>query len=219
MKRIKRRATDFDSCQIRVYPLGDALWIGRVMKGGEQVGVTPTALTPEEVVIAAIEQGTEPDMVIEHRHEPTASRREGDAFCIGRVHLALQGRTGAAELSADERAVFDAVLGEFMDGTHTAEARDCWATFSTMTNTDQEATDNHEFRHLLSKARDAARGGNNAWSVQSTGEKLAVALVLNRFDWLQAMDYTIAEAIKRVGQEWVGMIPTVAKVIHDETEQ
>lgn len=79
--------------------------------------------------------------------------------------------------------------------------------------------DSYEFKHLLAKARDAATGGVDAWRVQSTGEKLAVALVLNRFDWLQAMDYTIAEAIERVGQEWVGMIPTVAKVLHDEAEQ
>lgn len=73
--------------------------------------------------------------------------------------------------------------------------------------------DNHEFRHFLHKARDAAAGGHDAWSVQSTGEKLAVALVLNRFDWLQAMGYTIAEAIERVGSQWVGMIPEVAHVI------
>lgn len=77
----------------------------------------------------------------------------------------------------------------------------------------------YEFKHLLAKARDAANGGDSAWSVQSTGEKLAVALVLNRFDWLQAMDYTIAEAIERVGHEWVGMIPAVAKVLHDEAGQ
>ena len=77
----------------------------------------------------------------------------------------------------------------------------------------------YEFTHLLAKTRDVASGGDSAWSVQSTGEKLAVALVLNRFDWLQAMDYTIAEAIKRVGQEWVGMIPAVAKILQDEAEQ
>lgn len=75
-----------------------------------------------------------------------------------------------------------------------------------------------EFRHLLGKARDAAAGGDAAWSVQSTGEKLAVALVLNRFDWLQSMDYTIAEAIDRVGAEWIAHIPVVARVIRDARE-
>lgn len=76
----------------------------------------------------------------------------------------------------------------------------------------------YEFKHLLAKARDAATGGENAWSVQSTGEKLAVALVLNRFDWLQAMDYSIAEAIERVGPQWSGMIPAVAKAIRDHSD-
>lgn len=78
--------------------------------------------------------------------------------------------------------------------------------------------DDPEFRHLLGKARDAAVGGAEAWSPQSTGEKLAVALALNRADWLAAMDYTIAEAIERVGPQWVAMIPAVAKAIRDETE-
>ena len=75
----------------------------------------------------------------------------------------------------------------------------------------------HEFDHLLRKVRDAATGGHSAWLVQSTGEKLAVALVLNRFDWLQAMDYSIAEAIERVGPEWAGMIPSVAKALQGQS--
>ena len=71
------------------------------------------------------------------------------------------------------------------------------------------------FQQLLSKARDAAAGGEAAWATQSTGERLAVALVLNRFDWLDKMAYTIPEAIDRVGPDWVGMIPTVSKMIQD----
>lgn len=74
----------------------------------------------------------------------------------------------------------------------------------------------HEYRHLLQKCRDAAAGG---WSVQSTGEKLATALVLNRADWLQEMDYTIAEAIDRVGQRWVALIPHIAKVLKEEQDR
>jgi hypothetical protein len=38
----------------------------------------------------------------------------------------------------------------------------------------------NEYHHLLNKARDAKRGGSEAWRVMSTGEKVAVALVLNR---------------------------------------
>jgi len=51
------------------------------------------------------------------------------------------------------------------------------------------------YEHLLSKARDAKRGGHDAWAVQSTGEKVTVALVLNRADWLAEMQYTLADAI------------------------
>ncbi len=69
---------------------------------------------------------------------------------------------------------------------------------------------------LLNKARDAMRGGHDAWVVQSTGEKVAVALVLNRADWLAEFDYTIAEAIERAGQEWVAMIPQIARQLGEE---
>ena len=51
------------------------------------------------------------------------------------------------------------------------------------------------YEHLVRKAHDAKRGGHEAWAVQSTGEKVAVALVLNRADWLAEMQYTLADAI------------------------
>ena len=57
-----------------------------------------------------------------------------------------------------------------------------------------------ELDHIIRKARYALHGG---FSVLSTGEKLAAALVLNRADWLASMDYTMAEAIDRVGAEWL----------------
>jgi hypothetical protein len=75
---------------------------------------------------------------------------------------------------------------------------------------------NPRYEHLLHKARDAKRGGHDAWAVQSTGEKVAVALVLNRPDWLTEYGYTIAEAIDRAGQDWVGMIPQIARQLGDE---
>jgi len=43
---------------------------------------------------------------------------------------------------------------------------------------------NDRYEHLLRKSRDASRGGHDAWGVQSTGEKVPVALVLNRAGWL-----------------------------------
>lgn len=51
-----------------------------------------------------------------------------------------------------------------------------------------------EYRHLLGKARDAAKmSGRDSWAVQSTGEKVAVARMLNRADWLASMSYTLAD--------------------------
>ena len=75
---------------------------------------------------------------------------------------------------------------------------------------------NDAYEHLLRKSRDAKRGGHAAWSVQSTGEKVAVALVLNRADWLSTIQYTIADAIERSGIEWVAMIPQVARQLAKE---
>jgi hypothetical protein len=75
---------------------------------------------------------------------------------------------------------------------------------------------NDRYEHLLRKSRDAKRGGREAWAVQSTGEKVAVALALNRADWLEEIQYTIAEAIERSGQEWVAIIPQVARQLAEE---
>ena len=75
---------------------------------------------------------------------------------------------------------------------------------------------NDRYCHLLNKARQAMRCGRTAWAVQSTCEKVAVALVLNRADWLEEIGYTIAEAIERAGQEWVVMIPRVARQLAEE---
>ena len=75
---------------------------------------------------------------------------------------------------------------------------------------------NSIYDHLLRKAEDAKRSGHDAWAVQSTGERVAVALVLNRADWLAEHGYTIAEAIERSGSEWVAMIPQVARQLVDQ---
>lgn len=75
---------------------------------------------------------------------------------------------------------------------------------------------NDRYEHLLRKALDAKSQGYEAWAVQSTGEKAAVALVLNRVDWLSTIQYTIAEGIERSGGEWVAIIPQVARQLADE---
>lgn len=78
------------------------------------------------------------------------------------------------------------------------------------------STQSDRYEHLLRKAREAKRGGHDAWAVHSTGKKVAVALVLNRADWLEEIQYTIAEAIDRSGAECVAMIPQVARQLADE---
>jgi len=53
---------------------------------------------------------------------------------------------------------------------------------------------------------DAVRGGYEAWALQSTGERVAVALALNRADWLAKIDYTLAEAIDRLDSDWLACV-------------
>lgn len=71
-------------------------------------------------------------------------------------------------------------------------------------------------QQIIDKSR-AARDGR--FSVLSTGEKLAAALVLNRPDLLARVDYTMAEAIERVGQDWLQRIPEAARQLRYEAEQ
>lgn len=73
---------------------------------------------------------------------------------------------------------------------------------------------NYTFKQFLSKARAASIGGEDAWAVQSTGEKLAVALALNRADWIESMGYTEAEAVERIGPTWAELIPAVRQALH-----
>ncbi len=49
----------------------------------------------------------------------------------------------------------------------------------------------------------------------SSGERLAVALVLNRHDWLEDMEYTILEAVARLEPEWLAACHSVAKTLRD----
>lgn len=45
----------------------------------------------------------------------------------------------------------------------------------------------------------------------STGEKIAVCLVLDRGDWLKRIGYTMLEAIERLGPEWLAACHVAAK--------
>lgn len=77
------------------------------------------------------------------------------------------------------------------------------------------AAQDTEFRHILAKARAARAGG---FGVLSRGEKLACALLLNRVDWLQEMEFTIMEAIERVGPEWMALLPRVARELERDND-
>jgi hypothetical protein len=67
--------------------------------------------------------------------------------------------------------------------------------------------------HILNSARRAALG---RVGVLSTGERLAAALVLNRVDWLD--EYTIAEALDRIGESWASLIPEAARQLGREID-
>lgn len=69
---------------------------------------------------------------------------------------------------------------------------------------------------LISIAKRARGGG---YSVMSMGEKLAAALILNRPDWIAALDYTLADALDRVGRDWVGLIPTASQHVERAAEE
>ena len=73
----------------------------------------------------------------------------------------------------------------------------------------------NDLDHIVAKSRHAAAGG---FGVLSTGEKLAAALVLNRPDWLARMNYTLAEAMERLGAKWLALIPQASKQVADEAE-
>jgi hypothetical protein len=73
-----------------------------------------------------------------------------------------------------------------------------------------------ELAHILAKSRDAAAGGIGALS---TGEALAAALVLNRPDWLAAMNYTIAEAMERIGPDWAQLVTAAARQFKRDSEE
>jgi hypothetical protein len=49
----------------------------------------------------------------------------------------------------------------------------------------------------------------------SRGEALAVALVLNRIDWLDTMGCTIAAALDYIDDDVIPIIPTVARLVPD----
>lgn len=74
-------------------------------------------------------------------------------------------------------------------------------------------SENDILAKLVTKCRQAHLG---QLAALSHGEQLAVALTLNRADWLADADTTMAQAIDRVGPNWLAVIPQAARVLEDE---
>lgn len=70
---------------------------------------------------------------------------------------------------------------------------------------------------FLKKALLAAELGIKAWRPMSTGEKVSVALALNRQDWLVDMGSSIPEAIDRAG-DWAPLVPHVARQVSERRQ-
>lgn len=73
-----------------------------------------------------------------------------------------------------------------------------------------------EYQHLYGKAKDVALDGEDTWHVLSTSEQLAVAMIFNRFDWLTKAGYSMPEAVRRIGPEWMALIPPIARELRDD---
>ena len=62
-----------------------------------------------------------------------------------------------------------------------------------------KATGNSHIDHLNELVLSVAKGDLSAFGAISTGEAIYVALAANRVDLLEKMDYTIPEALARIG--------------------
>jgi hypothetical protein len=63
----------------------------------------------------------------------------------------------------------------------------------------------------LSEMADACAADPKHRGVLSSSEQLAIAIILNREDWLSEWNYTMLEAVDRIGPEWMIAAHRVAK--------
>ena len=73
-----------------------------------------------------------------------------------------------------------------------------------------------ELIHLQEKAAAVVAGGRAVWAEQSPSEQVAVALILNRPDWLASIGYTLGEAIERLSPMWRELVPVVERQLRLE---
>lgn len=81
--------------------------------------------------------------------------------------------------------------------------------------TKNNSSKNSQLRHFLGKAEDAATCGYEAWIVQSTGEKVVVALAPNRADLLGKLSWIIPEAIERT-YDWIPLVQIAERSLKDK---
>ena len=79
-----------------------------------------------------------------------------------------------------------------------------------------EHTEMTDLKQVISVAR---RAGARGIETLSQGEALTAALVLNRPDRLSGISYTLAEAIERVGMEWLMLIEKASRQLAGEAVQ
>lgn len=61
----------------------------------------------------------------------------------------------------------------------------------------------------------SVRRDNDLRKIMSTSESLAVALLLNRHDWLNEMGFTMVGALDRLGSRLVAQLREVERVLHN----
>jgi hypothetical protein len=74
-------------------------------------------------------------------------------------------------------------------------------------------------RELLDAALDVDAGGTGMWPLEAPQDLvLALALILDRPEWLHRQHVTLAEAIERMNPMWLIAIPFVAKKVREERD-
>ena len=64
-----------------------------------------------------------------------------------------------------------------------------------------QAISQSEFPHIT-KTASGSRWRSETWKANASGEKIAVALVLNRYDLLEQAWGTMLASVDRLGPEW-----------------
>jgi len=70
------------------------------------------------------------------------------------------------------------------------------------------------FDKLVRLTKYSLDGGEEAWLKTSTSERLSVAILLSRPDWLKSMGYSLGGAVQRIGEDWIRRFPRVMEELN-----